>query len=65
MLFAPSVCEEVSFGPTNLRFPTDKLATSVQQAIEALNVAEFASRSPLSLSFGQQKRVTIASVLAM
>jgi energy-coupling factor transporter ATP-binding protein EcfA2 len=65
MLFAPSVREEVSFGPTNLRFPADKLAASVQQSIEALNVAEFAQRSPLSLSFGQQKRVAIASVLSM
>lgn len=65
MLFAPNVREEVSFGPTNLRFPADKLATSVQQSLEALNVAEFAQRSPLSLSFGQQKRVTIASVLSM
>jgi energy-coupling factor transport system ATP-binding protein len=65
MLFAPNVRAEVSFGPTNLRFPAAKLATSVQQAIEALNVAEFAQRSPLSLSFGQQKRVTIASVLSM
>jgi energy-coupling factor transport system ATP-binding protein len=65
MLFAPSVRAEVSFGPTNLRFPAAKLAASVQQSIEALNVAEFAQRSPLSLSFGQQKRVTIASVLSM
>jgi energy-coupling factor transporter ATP-binding protein EcfA2 len=65
MLFAPSVHKEVSFGPENLRFSPEQLATSVQQAEEALNIDQFAERSPFSLSFGQQKRVTIASILAM
>ena len=65
MLFAPSVRKEVSFGPENLRFSPDHINAAVQEAEEALNVAEFDSRSPFSLSFGQQKRVAIASVLAM
>lgn len=65
MLFANSVRKEVSFGPENLRFKPDKISTVVQEAEEALNVADFDSRSPLSLSFGQQKRVSIASVLSM
>ncbi|HET9919846.1 MAG TPA: ABC transporter ATP-binding protein [Ktedonobacteraceae bacterium] len=65
MLFAPTVYKEVAFGPENLNFTRERLHTSVRQAEEALNVAEFEQRSPLSLSFGQQKRVTIASVLSM
>lgn len=65
MLFAPSVRKEVSFGPENLRFPPERINAAVQEAEEALNVAEFDPRSPFSLSFGQQKRVAIASVLAM
>ena len=65
MLFAPSVRKEVSFGPENLRFKPERINAVVQEAEEALNVAEFDSRSPFSLSFGQQKRVSIASVLAM
>ncbi len=65
MLFAPSVHKEVSFGPENLRFTTERLKATVREAEEALNVAQFDDRSPLSLSFGQQKRVTIASILAM
>ncbi len=65
MLFAPTVRKEVSFGPENLRFSPDHINAAVQEAEEALNVAEFDSRSPFSLSFGQQKRVAIASVLAM
>jgi energy-coupling factor transporter ATP-binding protein EcfA2 len=65
MLFAPSVRQEVSFGPENLGFAPDHLKTAVRQAEEALDVAQFEGRSPFSLSFGQQKRVAIASVLAM
>ncbi len=65
MLFASTVRKEVSFGPENLRFSKEHLSTAVEQAEAALNVAEFEERSPFSLSFGQQKRVAIASVLAM
>ncbi len=65
MLFAPTVHKEVAFGPENLGFTGERLKKTVQVAEEALNVAEFDNRSPLSLSFGQQKRVTIASVLSM
>lgn len=65
MLFASTVRKEVSFGPENLRFPAERLKAAVRQSEEALNVAPFEERSPFSLSFGQQKRVAIASVLAM
>ncbi len=65
MLFAPTVRKEVSFGPENLRFTAERLKESVRQAEEALNVAQFEERSPFSLSFGQQKRTSIASVLSM
>src|SRR5581483_9946932 len=65
MLFAPSVRKEVSFGPENLRFSAERLKLAVRQSEEALNVAQFEDRSPFSLSFGQQKRVAIASVLSM
>jgi energy-coupling factor transport system ATP-binding protein len=65
MLFAPSVRKEVSFGPENLRFSPERMKTAVQEAEMALNIAEFDTRSPFSLSFGQQKRVSIASVISM
>ncbi len=65
MLFAPSVRKEVSFGPENLKFDARRLNVAVEQAEEALNIKQFEKRSPFSLSFGQQKRVAIASVLAM
>jgi energy-coupling factor transporter ATP-binding protein EcfA2 len=65
MLFAPTVRKELSFGPENLGFARERIGLVVKQAEEALNVAQFDARSPFSLSFGQQKRVAIASVLAM
>jgi energy-coupling factor transporter ATP-binding protein EcfA2 len=65
MLFAPTVRQEISFGPENLRFPPDRLLAAVRQAEEALDIKQFEERSPFSLSFGQQKCTAIASVLAM
>lgn len=65
MLFAPSVRKELSFGPENLRFPPERIRTTVDRTEEALNIAQFDKRSPFSLSFGQQKRVAIGSVLSM
>ncbi|MDQ2717889.1 MAG: energy-coupling factor ABC transporter ATP-binding protein [Chloroflexota bacterium] len=65
MLFATSVRKEVSFGPENLNFAAERLNSAVRQAEEALSVSQFEDRSPLALSFGQQKRVAIASVLSM
>lgn len=65
MLFAPTVRKELSFGPENLKFSPERLDAAVRAAEEALNLAALEARSPFSLSFGQQKRVTIASILAM
>lgn len=65
MLFAPTVRKEVSFGPENLGFAANRLNIAVREAEEALNIAQFEERSPFALSFGQQKRVAISSVLAM
>ena len=65
MLFAPSVRKELSFGPENLRFTRERINMVVQEAEKALNIAQFDARSPFSLSFGQQKRTAIASVLSM
>src|SRR5579884_1862017 len=65
MLFAPTVRKELSFGPENLRFPRERIATVVQEAEKAMNLEQFDARSPFSLSFGQQKRTAIASVLSM
>jgi energy-coupling factor transport system ATP-binding protein len=65
MLFAPTVKEELEFGPKNLGFKPPELNAAVNEAVKIVNLIGFENYSPLALSFGQQKRVTIACVLAM
>ncbi|MDF1515310.1 MAG: ABC transporter ATP-binding protein [Anaerolineae bacterium] len=65
MLFAPTVKEELSFGPKNLRFPQETIDENVDWALNVVNMTEYLESPPLALSFGQQKRISIAAVLAM
>ncbi len=65
MLFAPTVHEELAFGPTNLQHPTDQIDKEVKQALKIVNLSDKEQDPPLALSFGQQKRVSIAAILAM
>ncbi|MGB7537397.1 MAG: ABC transporter ATP-binding protein [Anaerolineales bacterium] len=65
MLFAPTVREELAFGPRNIGIPEGKIPDRVSQAARALNLEGLEAYPPLALSFGQQKRASIASVLAM
>lgn len=65
MLFAPSVREELAFGPVNLHHAPDIIKEEVAQAIEIVNLQGMEEYPPLALSFGQQKRVSIAAILAM
>jgi len=65
MLFAPTVYEELAFGPTNLGHPAAQIEKEVMEAIDIVNLSGKEKEAPLALSFGQQKRVSIAAVLAM
>ena len=65
MLFAPTVREELAFGPKNLGYAQEEIARGVAQAIESVNLKGLEDYPPLALSFGQQKRVSIAAILAM
>ncbi len=65
MLFAPSVREELAFGPKNLSYTRDDVAESVERAVAIVNLKGLEDYPPLALSFGQQKRVSIAAILAM
>jgi energy-coupling factor transporter ATP-binding protein EcfA2 len=65
MLFAPTVREELAFGPRNLGHSPQKITEEVQEAIKIVNLDGRENDPPLALSFGQQKRVTIAAILAM
>jgi energy-coupling factor transporter ATP-binding protein EcfA2 len=65
MLFAPSVREELAFGPRNLGFAEQEIADGVARGVEIVNLRGLEEYPPLALSFGQQKRVSIAAILAM
>lgn len=65
MLFAPTVKEELEFGPKNLGFKSNELNSAVTESVKTVNLVGMEDYAPLALSFGQQKRVTIACVLAM
>ncbi len=65
MLFAPTVWEELAFGPRNLGFDEERVRRNVQRSLEIMDLTEFADVSPLALSYGQQRRVGIGAVLAM
>jgi energy-coupling factor transporter ATP-binding protein EcfA2 len=65
MLFAPTVREELAFGPRNLSKPDGEISGLTRHAAQVLHLEGLEGYPPLALSFGQQKRVSIASVLAM
>jgi energy-coupling factor transport system ATP-binding protein len=65
MLYAPTVREELEFGPKNLDFEPVAMDKSVSESISTVNLKGLEEYPPLGLSFGQQKRTTIAAVLAM
>ena len=65
MLFAPTVYEELAFGPGNLGHPKEQIDQEVKEALDIVNLSGKEKEPPLSLSFGQQKRVSIAAILAM
>lgn len=65
MLFAPTVNEELAFGPKNLKHPKQQIESEVKEALKIVNLSDKEQDPPLALSFGQQKRVSIAAILAM
>ena len=64
-LFAPTVYQDVAFGPVNLGYPKDKVERYVNYALGYVGLSGFESRPPHHLSGGEKKRVAIAGVLAM
>ncbi len=65
MLFAPTVRDELSFGPRNLGRSRAAIAAAIPETLANVRLDVPLDRAPFSLSFGQQKRLAIAAVLAM
>jgi len=64
-LFMPTVREDVAFGPANLGVRGDELDACVTEALDQVGMLEFADRPPHHLSYGQRRRVAVATVLSM
>jgi cobalt/nickel transport system ATP-binding protein len=64
-LFMPTVGEDVAFGPRNLGLPEGEVQARVTAALEQVGMAGVADRPPHHLSFGQRRRVAVATVLSM
>ncbi len=64
-IFAPTVYQDVAFGPANLGYSKEKVDACVQQALEYVGLSRLKDKPPHHLSGGQKKRVAIAGIMAM
>ncbi len=64
-LFAPSVEEDVAFGPMNLGLPIEEVEKRTAEALELVEMSDSKDKPPHHLSGGQQKKVAIAGIIAM
>lgn len=64
-LFMTTVRDDVAFGPSNIGIQGEELNEVVDYALDQVKMKEFADRPPHHLSFGQRRRVAVATVLAM
>lgn len=64
-IIAPTVYQDVAFGPTNLGYSESEVKEVVTRALRHVGLEGFERRPPHQLSGGEKKRVAIAGVLAM
>ena len=64
-IFAPTVEEDVAFGPLNLGLSMEEVQDRVEEALARVGMSGFEKKAPHHLSGGQKKRVAIAGILAM
>ncbi len=64
-LFAATVEEDVAFGPRNLGLTDNEVEERVDRALHYVGAEKLRERAIHQLSFGEQKRVSLAGVLAM
>ena len=64
-LFMPTVRDDVAFGPANAGITGAELDARVRDALDLVGMAAYADRPPHHLSFGQRRRVALATVLVM
>jgi len=63
-LFMPTVLEDVMFGPKNFGFSEEASKENAEEALKMVGMNDYQEKAPHHLSFGQKRKVAIASVLA-
>lgn len=64
-LFMPTVFDDVAFGPLNMDLERAEVERRVEEALREVDMQHAVERSSHHLSFGERKRVCMATVLAM
>lgn len=64
-LFAPTVWEDVAFGPRNLGLSQEEVEDRVDWALDKVGMSKFVNRPVNQMSHGQAKRVALAGIIAM
>ncbi len=64
-LFAPTVWEDVAFGPRNQGLSDDEIRERVKWALELVGMSDYIGQPVNKLSHGQAKRVALAGIVAM
>ncbi len=60
----PTVRAELAIGPRALRLPVAAITNRVNELLERLRLTELAEANPFTLSGGQKRRLSVATVLA-
>ncbi len=63
-IFAPTIFDEVAFGPRNFGLDEDAVHNRVTEALEAVQLSGREDEDPFSLTKGERQRVAVASILA-
>ena len=64
-LFSPTVFDDVAFGPINMGCSQKMVKEKVKDALRQVKMEEYKDRCPHHLSFGEKKRISLATVLSM
>ena len=63
-LFTPTVYEDVAFAPLNMGYSRREVDNRVESALSSVGMQGFEKRESFHLSFGEKKRISLATVLA-
>jgi len=64
-LFMPTVFDDVSFGPVNMGLDSGEVRQRSDKALESVDMKDYKERVSHHLSYGEKKRISLATVLSM